>query len=434
MAKSILPLLLFWLAAAPFFAQKQPPPLLNVFLDFYNPPFEPGFLKSEIAFVNYVRDPALCDVQVQQTTELPGNDASRAVLFFFGRGRFEGLNDTASFVIQPAENQGIVRERLLRAFKKGLLKYLIQTEWAASIDYALPGADNTPVRDGWNLWTYNVDLNGSILGNRFTDNNGFFGTYSHTVRYTQLDGGLNIWHIGQRWRFGSGLRYAGNHEREELVNFPAFPVALDTVYHRTSERLLLDVGVARALGERFSVGLFLDAQRSYSASQPGGQSLRHYLETSAGIEYSFVPYREWFRRRLVVGYLLGYETDDNVIYAPGPTASPLLQTVYAGFAKVDKWGYITASAQGRYQFSRDFWSLFSAYADAKLGINLRRNIFLTVGGDLTWSNRQQSSTPTVYSRNARSLRYSSEIGIAYYFGSGFQNIINPRMWQAGSVF
>lgn len=437
MAKSILPFVLFWLAAAPVFAQKQPPPLLNVFLDFYNSPAEPGFLKSEIAFVNYVRDPALCDVQVQQTTELAGNDARREVLFFFGRGRFEGQNDTASFVVQPAENQGIVRERLLRAFKKGLLKYLLQTEWAASIDYALSGADNAPVRDGWNLWTYNLNLNGRFFGNAFHDDNGFFGKYSRASRETDLQGAFNVWRTGQLWRFDAGVRYVGSFGRDEYVNYPAFPAALDTVFHTTSERLLLDAELVRTLGQHFSVGAWGAFNRNYTANQYNSSQLQHQLSVAAGVEYSFLPYRDWFRRQFVVGYYLSYFDNDTGLYIGGPTISPLVHHLYTDFARVSKWGYFALGLDCDYQPSPDYWDSFATSARAQLGLNLRQNLFLTLGGNFSLNNRQSqsigTSPPTVFSRNARSTSYFSEIGIAYYFGSGFQNIINPRLWRTNAA-
>lgn len=74
---------------------------LRVFLDCTNVFCDFDYLRTEVAFVNYVRDRAAADVHVLVTGQDAGAGGQGYTLLFIGRERFAGAADTLRFVTTP---------------------------------------------------------------------------------------------------------------------------------------------------------------------------------------------------------------------------------------------------------------------------------------------------------------------------------------------
>src|SRR6266403_1340763 len=56
------------------------------------------FIRKEISFVDYVRDPNQADVHCFVIKEAAANGGSRYTFTFLGHGQFENINDTLRFL------------------------------------------------------------------------------------------------------------------------------------------------------------------------------------------------------------------------------------------------------------------------------------------------------------------------------------------------
>ena len=68
------------------------PDALRVFLDCAS--CDENYIRTEITFVNYVRDRTLADVHVLITTQATGGGGTEYTLKFIGLERFKGLENT----------------------------------------------------------------------------------------------------------------------------------------------------------------------------------------------------------------------------------------------------------------------------------------------------------------------------------------------------
>lgn len=78
----------------------------NVYLDCFL--CDEDFIKTEITFVNYVRDPNLADVQILVTTVPTSAGGEEYTLTFYGNKRFKNINDTLVFISKPTDSPEII--------------------------------------------------------------------------------------------------------------------------------------------------------------------------------------------------------------------------------------------------------------------------------------------------------------------------------------
>src|SRR5687768_13775287 len=68
---------------------------LPVFLDCAS--CDENYIRTEITFVNYVRDRAIADVHVLITTQQTGGGGTQYALKFIGLGQFKGLENDLTY-------------------------------------------------------------------------------------------------------------------------------------------------------------------------------------------------------------------------------------------------------------------------------------------------------------------------------------------------
>jgi len=422
-------LYLFFCFSSITLAAQENTPLLNVFLR----PESFDFFQSEVPFVNFVIDRQSCDVQWQSVAEPVGNGSTRYHYLFLGYGKFEGQNDTITWHTEVGENEGSIREKSLLAFKQGLLPYLLQTPLAQSINYQV-GAEfdhkNTP--DPWEKWTFKPGLEFDGRSSFFKDSNPLTGTLENNTGSLALRPSFSFWHISEKWKVSGALNYLYFQDWERS-NTSSSDIS------RKQGRLELRLGGVYSLSPDWSVGAgyarsefwIHDSRTNIFPSNP-------YNSLGLGVEYSFLPYREYFRRRLVAGYAWGTSFEDNSTIET-PDIFLRNHQVYAEYAKISRWGYFLANAYSTFDYKPDEWTRFSLGSSIHLAINLGKNIYTTLTINGAWGNSEYdlasiNGIPIVQSRNVRSGRYDFSLGIDYYFGSGYRNVVNPRLYAAEPYF
>jgi len=73
---------------------------IKIFLDCNS--CDKDFIRTEITFVNYVRDRTQADVHVLITTQETGSGGKEYSLTFIGQNAFENKNDTLHFTTKPS--------------------------------------------------------------------------------------------------------------------------------------------------------------------------------------------------------------------------------------------------------------------------------------------------------------------------------------------
>jgi hypothetical protein len=106
------------------------------------------FIRTEIPWVDYMRDRADAQVHILVTTEQTGGGGRRYTLEFIGLREFAGRADTLVYTASAEATQDIVRRGLANTIKMGLVRYVAGTPLAARLDVVLAEPPRAPGRGG----------------------------------------------------------------------------------------------------------------------------------------------------------------------------------------------------------------------------------------------------------------------------------------------
>ena len=140
-------------------AHAQTPPQANrlrVFLE-CGDCFE-TYLRDEIEWLDFVRDPAGADVHVIGTSNTTGGGGREVLLRFVGLGRFQGMDTELKALSQSGDTDDMRRQTIRRVLTVGLLGYLERAgqggDVRIQVDPAVAGTGQTRTADDpWNAWT-----------------------------------------------------------------------------------------------------------------------------------------------------------------------------------------------------------------------------------------------------------------------------------------
>jgi hypothetical protein len=121
-----------------------------------------NYVRSEVSFVNYVRDPAQADVHCMVARQLTGGGGQEFTLVFIGKRRFSGQNDTLVWTSKKADSDDIIRTGLARVLTSGLMRYVVHTPVAEflSVAYTKPRRSQNPPTRG--MPGYSVRISAAI--------------------------------------------------------------------------------------------------------------------------------------------------------------------------------------------------------------------------------------------------------------------------------
>jgi hypothetical protein len=144
-------------------AKIAPPNGLKVFLDCG--PCDNDYVRTEIAYVNYVRDRLQADVHILVTRQRTGGDGREYTLTFIGDNRFEGVNDTLIYTTNQTQTDDDERRGIVQVLKNGLFRYVLQTPQGRhqKVTYVQPSGVQEIV-DPWDYWVFRINTNASLDG------------------------------------------------------------------------------------------------------------------------------------------------------------------------------------------------------------------------------------------------------------------------------
>lgn len=385
----------------------------RVFIDCFHCDLD--YIKTEIPFVNYVRERKEADVHVLITTLATGSGGQEYTLTFIGQNRFQGQDDIFRYFSHKTDTEEEIRAGLTAILKIGLMAYVNCTPIREKIkvDFQKEVVTPTIMVDRWKSWVFSLSSGGNFRGEQAHASESLRGSFSAN-RVTK----------DMKFNFTASASY--QHDR---YTYQGQRLESNTKSFSGSGLLV------KSLGEHWSAGFF------YSISSSTYSNYRLKLNISPAIEYDLFPYSESTRRQL------------RFLYKLGPTLAKYYQeTLYDRMKETllsqslaitldlrEKWGSISTSIEGSHYFhdlSKHQVSLFNV-----ISLNLVKglNAYLFGGASLI---HDQLSLPkggatweeVILQRKmlATSYNYFVAAGLSYSFGSIFTNVVNPRFGSVSS--
>jgi hypothetical protein len=394
-------------------ARAQAPAQLKVFLDCDD--CYQDFLRSEIEFVDYVRDRTEAEVHVLITRAQTASGGAEYTLAFVGLGRFQGVTETLKTVTESSDTDDIIRRQLATSVRAGLLRYLTReiVPPRLDIDVKLGTEQQRPavVGDRWNNWVFSLRGSASFQG-------------EESSRAREFGVAVSADRITPDWKITIGSDI--EHETEEFDLDEDEPV--------TAERNERDLNwlVVKALGEHWSAG----AQGEFESSTFDNTEL--LIAAAPAIEYNFFPYSQYTRRQLRALYAIGVRAFDyyeETLYGKLEETLPIHELSLT-LEQREQWGSIEASIEWS-QYLHDL-SKNRLEASGELSFRLARG--LSVAAEVNASRiRDQLSIPARGATDEEVLlrlrrlesgyEYNVSFSLTYTFGSIFSSIVNPRFGQ-----
>lgn len=393
--------------------------VLNTFIDTPDYFLDFDFLRTEITFVNYVRDRADADVHILITTQRTGGGGSEFTVAFIGLKKFEGNNNTLKYISQQTDTEDDIRRGLVRAIKLGLIQYVAHTAAGdrLEINYKAPEeakAEPQQVIDPWNYWTFRTSVRGYFNGEK-------------SYKSNNISSSFNASRVTENWKIA--IELDGSYQENRYDYGEAI------TYNDIRRNYSFESEVVKSLGNHWSLGVSGEAYSStYSNTDLA-------IGVSPGVEYSIFPYSESTRRFLTFLYRLRarhVRYTEETIYLK-MEQSLFSQNLSISYDIKQPWGSIYTSVVGA-ELLND-WKKYHIFLYNSLSIRIFKGLSINIFGTLSFL-RDQISLPRagatieeVLLRQRQletSYNYWASVGLSYTFGSIYNNIVNPRFGGSGS--
>lgn len=380
------------------------------------------YLRSEITWVDHVRERAVADVHVLVTAQGTGSGGTQHTAHFIGLRQFAGKDDTLSYFARVAESSDQTRRGIADILKLGLVAYAARSPVAHTLTIGATGGETAtagrPARDPWNLWVFRTTARGFFNGEK-------------TSKFANMFGNVSANRISQAWKTNFGVNVSYNESKFTFLDGRKF--------NNYSRGYGANSLVVKSLGPQWSVG----QRSSISSSTFLNQEMA--ARVAPAIEYNFYPYSESTRRQFTLQYSAGlnhFRYEDTTIYNEiAETRGD--QALIASLEVKQPWGSVNTSLEAAaymHDFSKQRLVFFT-----NLDWPLIKGLSLSLGGnaslvrDQLYIAAENLSDEEVLLRRrqlATSYRYFVSAGLSYSFGSIYSNIVNSRFGgsSGGTIF
>ena len=413
------------LLPAPCLAQSAAPPasatdLPKVFLDCISAYCDTSFLRTDISFVDFVRDRADAEIHVLITAEGTGGGGAKYTVSFLGQKRFAGTDHLLHYVSKNADTDDDVRKGLANVIKMGLMHYVADTAVASEIRITRQKPAGTtsqaaPSKDPWDYWFFQTSVSASTNGER-----------ARNSTYLSASAGANRTTDALKVDISAYLSYdRGRYTFED-----------GSEYVSISRSLSLDALVVKSLTAHWSAGGRLSASRSTYLNQ------RLAVRLMPAVEYNIYPYSESTRRQFTFNYGAGvvhYRYDAPTIFEKTSETLPAHTGIVSASFK-QPWGSVYSSFEASQFLNDTSKNRLTFYGS--LNLRVFKGFSVRFSGDVARIHDQiglprGGATPEeILVRRlqlATSYSYYVSFGLSYNFGSIHNNIVNSRFGSSGGV-
>jgi hypothetical protein len=379
---------------------------IKVFLDCPYCDFD--YIRTEMPYINYVRDRFEPDVHVLITEQSTSGGGTEYTINFIGEKQFAGMEDTLKYYSLINYTDDELRKGLIRTLELGLTRYLARTPLAGyfSINYELK-AQPEAVKDRWHHWVFTVSPTVQ-----------YYGSSSHSDRQIAGDLGLASSRITYDEKSIIG---ASGHYSEERGDYLYYSDVIKTILSIQKGWNVHALQVW-SIDEHWSVGASGSANGTISNSSRRSKSSDVFVAPT--LEYDIFPYSESTHRLLSLDYSIGAEYSYGrflqLLNSSNYSNSQGLMVLTAGLTITQPWGNAYGLFTNRQYF--DNLTHNSQLLNGRLSWRLSEGLFLDIGAQ--WD--RDNGFPRELGRPNR-YYYSTRIGFSGVFGSIYNNIVNPRM-------
>jgi hypothetical protein len=372
--------------------------------------FDWDYAKTEIPFVNYVRDRSSAELYVLISLRSTAAGGLEYTITIVGQRRFAGMNDTLVWCAKPTDATETVRADVVRTLEMGLMRYVARTPMGGRIAIMYRGAVKPlDVEDHWDSWVFSLSCSPSLSGSQVDERRYLSGSVSGD----RVTPGLKI-----------SIRAYSTYS-ESRQDLPSKTLRL---VRRTNS---FDALCVRSVGDHWGVGLIADAfGQTY-------QNKKRYYDVSPAIEYSLFPYSQSTRRELAVFAQVVY-TDvtyqELTIY--DKTAEKLVsyRISLPGSIK-EPWGTFYSSISWQ-QYFHDA-SIYRLSIAPMISFQVAKGLWINASvsyyrlHDRIDQPRRLLTDEEILldlKSLASTYEYSASVGLTYTFGSIYTNVVNPRFF------
>jgi hypothetical protein len=367
-----------------------------------------NYIKTEIEFVNYVRDRKEADVHVLISQQGTGGGGREYTMSFIGLGEYEDLSNELKYFSNRIDTEDETRKGIVRTLKLGLTPFVARTPMAQALTLSIAGkVAQTAVKDAWDFWVFSLSTRLRMSGEESWTNHSLNGNF--TINRVTPD---------NRLRLGvSAFEETNKYDYED--------------YKETSSSRFrsFDGIYVFGLGGHWSIGAFVNLNHStYS-------NIAFSLTFQPAIEYDIFPYSESTRRQLRIMYRVGYSYNDYMEMTVYDKTSEtfLKHALSTTFEVREPWGNAEVSLEAA-SLLRDF-SFNHFRFQGNLSVRLIKGLSLTLDGRYSVVHDQISLRKGDISLEELLLKraelasgytYRVSVGFSYSFGSVYSNVVNPR--------
>ena len=404
-------------------APQSPAAPLSVYVD-CRTGCDMDFIRTEITYVNWVRDRAVADVHILLTSQEGGAGGQAITAAFLGLRSYAGRGDTLVFNTNPTTTGDERRRGVTRMIALGIVPFVARTPMGQALRITAAGqrevqavTQTTPANDPWKAWVFEIGLNGFTNGER-----------AYTSK--ELEGSFEARRVTEAWKHSVEFGYQYRHERFTDSEFDsAGRVINETTVFNRRRNWSTELRSIKSISGRVSAG----TQVSVVSDTYRNQDL--YTQMLAALEYNMFPYSESTRRSWVFRYGIGFNSfryTDTTIFNKTDETLPvhfvesefeLRQPWGQAFLNASHWAYVQDPAKRRTEIN------------GNLSVRLFRGFNVNFGGGYNWIRDQLylpkgggNALDVLLRRRALLTGYEffAHFGVSYTFGSIFNNVVNPR--------
>jgi len=390
---------------------------LRVFLDCNTFPCDSDYFRTEVEFVNWVRDRTLAQVHLFITGNETGGGGRLFSLDFIGLQELGGEDDQLTFTSLGTDTEDEVLSGVSQIIAVGLARYstiigqptafeiLAADQPEADMDRLIGAAQ---IEDPWNFWVFEVSTRIDFDG-------------EETERQRRYRGSFEARRTTEIWK--SEFEWSGDFRKDERELEDGSWI-VDERSNWSADLLLV-----YALADHWSVGTISGVGASTRRNQDFG------ADGAAALEYSFFPYVDAPRQSLTARYELGlqyFDWEEETIFFQTEELRPQHQLQLQLFQR-KPWGESRVSLNGR-QYLHDLtkWSVFlTGDIEFRIVRGLELEVEVDLGrieDQLLISREGLSDEDILLGRFERptDMTYELSFGLSFEFGSIYNNVVNNR--------
>jgi len=376
------------------------------------------YYRTEINWVNWVRDREVADVHLIMTSLTTATGGRAYQLDFLGHGEQDGYEDVHRYATLVTDTEREQLDGIAYAISLGLANFANTAGYRNLVTIRGPDPElgnaggrrivsAQEVDDPWNLWFFRVNGSSNLDG-------------EETRSTVRVNASVNASRVTPTWKmnFNNSVNY--NRVEVDLED----GTFLDTRTDFNFSQL-----VVYSIADHWSVGFQGQVARMTNVNQ------NFRAELTPAIEYSVFPYDEATRRSLTAFYKIGPAYRDYIEETVFDKTSETRweQSLELELSQRQTWGDagITVSAS-HYLHDIDRHNI-SLRGD--VNFRIVRGFSVNARGDIAWvddqiylSNQGVTDAEALLRLRQRGtdFNYGLTVGFSIQFGSIFNNVVNNR--------